>query len=61
VDWLLDFEPASEQDHRPGPVLTGAAKLGALEFGYTTGYLSGLSPGAPQSTLIWRLELNFKL
>ena len=59
---LLNFDRASAQDHRIGPVLTGAAKVEGLgEFGYTAGYLFGLSPGAPHSTLIWRLEFNTKL
>jgi len=59
---LPSFDRASLQDHRLGPVLTGAVKVGGLgEFGYTAGYLFGLSSGAPTSTLIWRLELDIKL
>jgi hypothetical protein len=53
--------PGGEQDHRLGPLLTGAAKVEAFEFGYTAGYLFGLSPGAPHGTLIWRLEFDIKL
>ena len=59
---LPSFDRASLQDHRLGPVLTGAVKIGGLgDFGYTAGYLFGLSSGAPNSTLIWRLELDIKL
>jgi hypothetical protein len=58
---LFTFERTSAQDHRLGPVLTGAAKVEEIEFGYTAGYLFGLSSGAPHSTLIWRLDFNIKL
>ena len=59
---LPSFDRASLQDHRLGPVLTGAVKVGGLgEFGYGAGYLFGLSSGAPNSTLIWRLELDIRL
>jgi len=58
---LPTFDRASAQDHRLGPVLTGAVKVEGLEFGYMAGYLFGLSSGAPRSTLVWRLEFNMKL
>ena len=59
---LPSFDRASTQDHRLGPVLAGALKVNdRYEFGYTAGYLFGLSSGAPNGTLIWRLELDIKL
>ncbi|HXZ02806.1 MAG TPA: hypothetical protein VEI03_22645 [Stellaceae bacterium] len=59
---LPGFDRAGAQDHRLGPVLAGAVEIEGLgEFGYTAGYLFGLSPGAPNGTLVWRLELDVKL
>jgi hypothetical protein len=59
---LPSFDREGAQDHRLGPVLAGAVKIEGLgELGYTAGYLFGLSSGAPNGTLIWRLELDIKL
>lgn len=59
---LPGFDRASTQDHRIGPALAGTVEIEGLgEFGYTAGYLFGLTPGAPNGTLIWRLELDIKL
>jgi hypothetical protein len=59
---LPSFDRASTQDHRLGPAFTGAVDVNErVSFGYTAGYLFGLSTGAPNSTLIWRLELDIKL
>lgn len=49
------------QDHRLGPVLTGAVDIaGAGEVDYALGYLLGLTPASPNGTLVWRLEYDFR-
>lgn len=58
---VLEFDRASQQDHRLGPVLTGNLDIAKLDLAYTAGYLFGLTRAAPQGTLIWRLELDFPL
>ncbi|MEJ2361073.1 MAG: hypothetical protein P8Z75_06545 [Gammaproteobacteria bacterium] len=53
--------PASEQDHRAGPVLSGL--LGRSDEGkwrYELGYLFGLSDAAPSGTLKFGLEYEFR-
>lgn len=72
-DWRKSFAPAIEiygdvgdishvdtlnnQQHRAGPVLTGAFGLGPLgELKYEVGYLVGLTSATPQNTYKWRLE-----
>lgn len=59
---LPSFDRASTQDHRLGPAFTGSVDINErTAFGYGAGYLFGLSTGAPNATLIWRLELDIKL
>jgi hypothetical protein len=59
---LPSFDRASTQDHRLGPALAGSIDINErAAFGYTAGYLFGLSAGAPDATLIWRIELDIKL
>lgn len=59
---LPSFDRASTQDHRIGPALTGAVEIaGVGALSYAAGYLFGLAPGAPNGTIIWRLELDIKL
>jgi hypothetical protein len=58
---LGHFGGIGEQDHRLGPVVTGEHKFSGIgEVSYTLGYLQGLTPAAPKSTLIWRLEYDFR-
>jgi hypothetical protein len=57
---VLNVERASAQDHRIGPVLSGAIELdGEGELGYNVAYLVGLTPAAPRGTLVWRVEYDF--
>lgn len=54
--------PFRDEDTRAGPVITGGVDLGNFgEIKYEAGYLQGLTPATPHSTLRWRVEweMNF--
>ena len=49
--------PSNQQDHRIGPVISG--KLGQSK--YELGYLFGASDAAPNGTLKFNIEYEFRL
>ena len=60
---LGHFLPSSQQDHRIGPVLSGVLPLGSRKgkWLYEVGYLFGASDAAPDGTLKFNLEYEFRL
>lgn len=54
--------PSAQQDHRLGPVLSGVfGKTGKGKWAYELGYLFGVSDAAPDGTLKFNLEYEFRL
>ena len=60
---LGHFLPSAQQDHRIGPVLSGVLPLGSRKgkWLYEVGYLFGASDAAPDGTLKFNLEYEFRL
>lgn len=54
--------PSDQQDHRAGPVLSGSLGAGSSggKWRYEVGYLVGLSDAAPNGTLKFNLEYEFR-
>lgn len=53
--------PASQQDHRAGPVLSGVlSQSDGGKWKYELGYLFGVSEAAPNGTLKFNLEYEFR-
>ena len=58
---LGNFSTIGEQDHRAGPVLYGTLRsFGTSKLNYEVGYLFGLTRAAPQGTVKWKLEYEFR-
>ncbi len=57
------FLPSAQQDHRIGPVLSGVLPLssGKGKWSYEVGYLFGVSDAAPDGTLKFNIEYEFRL
>ncbi len=54
-----NFTPASEQDHRIGPMFAGAVEAGrGAKISYALGVLFGLTHDSPDLSLNWRIEYS---
>jgi hypothetical protein len=58
---LTSFTPLQRQDNRAGPVFYGTLRsFGTSKFNYEVGYLFGLTRRAPDGTVKWKLEYEFR-
>lgn len=56
------MDPIDEQTHRAGPMIMGMIPLARrINFNYELGWLLGLTDGAPNQSVRWLGELEFRL